>query len=201
MALNIEAQKTLFHSLVEKNIHRDGIKELMEWLDSTDFFEAPASTRFHGAEAGGLCAHSIAVAREIIRLARIFNNETVGGEKKQIYTDEQLFLVALFHDVCKVNLYKQSYRNVKNDETGQWERVPCYNFEESYFVGGNGHGDKSVFLLVDYIKLSADEKAAINNHMGFSSGDARAVGDCFDHNKLAVLLHTADMLAVYCDKT
>ena len=86
MALNIEAQKTLFHSLVEKNIHRDGIKELMEWLDSTDFFEAHASTRFHGAEAGGLCAHSIAVAREIIRLARIFNYETVGGEKKQIYS-------------------------------------------------------------------------------------------------------------------
>ena len=149
MAIDIEAQKQLFKNLVSKNIHRDGIDELMNWLENeTDFFTAPASTRFHCAEPGGLCLHSLNVARETVRLARTYNYSSDDTERKSpLFTEEQLYLVSLFHDICKTNFYKVGTKNQKNEATGQWEKVPFYQCEETVFVGGNGHGDKSVFLL------------------------------------------------------
>lgn len=186
MAIDIEAQKQLFKNLVSKNIHRDGIDELMNWLENeTDFFTAPASTRFHCAEPGGLCLHSLNVARETVRLARTYNYSSDDTERKSpLFTEEQLYLVSLFHDICKTNFYKVGTKNQKNEATGQWEKVPFYQCEETVFVGGNGHGDKSVFLLAQHIKLSIEEMAAINNHMGFTAGYEIAVGECYEHNTL-----------------
>ena len=125
MAIDIEAQKQLFKNLVSKNIHRDGIDELMNWLENeTDFFTAPASTRFHCAEPGGLCLHSLNVARETVRLARTYNYSSDDTERKSpLFTEEQLYLVSLFHDICKTNFYKVGTKNQKNEATGQWEKV------------------------------------------------------------------------------
>lgn len=107
-----------FYKVVETYIKRDGINDLMDWLGSTDFFEAPASTRFHGSYEGGLCQHSLNVGKWLNKLAE--------GLYPGQYTKETLTLVALFHDVCKANCYKTSTRNVKNEQTGQWEKVPFF---------------------------------------------------------------------------
>ena len=119
-----------FYKVVETYIKRDGINDLMDWLGSTDFFEAPASTRFHGSYEGGLCQHSLNVGKWLNKLAE--------GLYPGQYTKETLTLVALFHDVCKANCYKTSTRNVKNEQTGQWEKVPFFAWEERrYFYERN----------------------------------------------------------------
>ena len=98
-----------------KNITRPGIDEMMAWLETTDFYEAPASTKFHGSQAGGLCAHSITVAKRLVELANFY----VPGK----YTMDELMTVSLFHDVCKVSTYSVDMRNSKNS-AGKWEQVP-----------------------------------------------------------------------------
>ena len=118
-------------------IKREGIKDLMGWLESTDFFTAPASTRFHGACDGGLCMHSLNVYRRLKDLNEFYDMDGAGCSR------ESEAIVALFHDLCKVGCYKVSSRNVKNDKTGQWEKVPFYKFEEDFPFGG--HGSKSVY--------------------------------------------------------
>lgn len=115
-----------FYKVVETYIKRDGINDLMDWLGSTDFFEAPASTRFHGSYEGGLCQHSLNVGKWLNKLAE--------GLYPGQYTKETLTLVALFHDVCKANCYKTSTRNVKNEQTGQWEKVPFFAFAQHISV-------------------------------------------------------------------
>ncbi len=100
-----------------KNITRPGIDEMMAWLETTDFYEAPASTKFHGAQAGGLCAHSITVAKRLVELANFY----VPGK----YTMDELMTVSLFHDVCKISTYQVEMRNRKNS-VGAWEQVPFY---------------------------------------------------------------------------
>lgn len=148
-----------FYKVVETYIKRDGINDLMDWLGSTDFFEAPASTRFHGSYEGGLCQHSLNVGKWLNKLAE--------GLYPGQYTKETLTLVALFHDVCKANCYKTSTRNVKNEQTGQWEKVPFFAWEEVLPFGG--HGSKSMHLVEKFVKLTDEEASAINCHMGFAN--------------------------------
>lgn len=100
-----------------KNITRPGIDEMMAWLETTDFYVAPASTKFHGAQAGGLCAHSITVAKRLVELANFY----APGK----YSMDVLMTVALFHDVCKISTYQVEMRNRKNS-VGAWEQVPFY---------------------------------------------------------------------------
>ena len=109
-----------------KNITRPGIDEMMAWLETTDFYDAPASTRFHGSQAGGLCAHSITVAKRLVELANLY----VPGK----YTMDALMTVALFHDVCKIATYQVEMRNRKNS-AGMWEQVPFYQFAPKESVG------------------------------------------------------------------
>ena len=188
--MNINENKNKFKSLVKEYIHRDGIDSLMEAIENSDFYTAPASTRFHGAEEGGLCAHSIAVGVQMKKLSEMY------GDK---YPMETIAIVALFHDLCKIGCYKTEMRNVKDDATGKWEKKPFYKFEEDFAFGG--HGEKSVFLIMEHIKLTRDEAAAINTHMGFSaSTNPASVGNVYDTNLLAWLLHVADEAATYVDK-
>lgn len=185
--------KQKFISLT-KQIQRPGIERLMGWLENnTDFFTAPASTRFHGAEPGGLCAHSLAVAKWMCILAHPI--ALVTGKK---FSKESLLIVSLFHDLCKCNCYKAGTRNVKDETTGRWEKVPCYTWEEQQCFGG--HGAKSMYLAQFFLKLSFEEAAAINSHMGFSDANINSVSSCYDQNTLAWLLHIADEAATYIDK-
>ena len=145
-----------------KGITRPGIDQMMAWLETTDFYTAPASTRFHGAEEGGLCAHSITVAKRLLEIADLWAPNQ--------YSRDALLTVALFHDLCKISTYTVSTRNVKDDTTGQWTKVPFYKFEPKDSVGCDSHGSLSCYrIMATGMPLSMEEYAAVNNHMGVSN--------------------------------
>lgn len=114
--------KKEFIEIYQRNIRRNGSKELLKWLEGTDFFKAPASTKYHSAHEGGLCEHSLNVYRffyqEILQRASEFS----GLKCLDTDTEEMVAVCALLHDVCKVNKYVLHSRNIKNEATGQWER-------------------------------------------------------------------------------
>lgn len=183
--MNIKETKERFIQICQQEIHRDGINELLEYLERSDFFIAPASTKFHGAYAGGLCEHSLNVYDELVRLVDVYHPKNLNSESVAI--------VALFHDLCKVNLYGSEKRNRKND-AGQWESYDCYTRAEKFCFGG--HGSKSVFIAQNYIKLTAEEAVAINCHMSCWDGN-KDVGKAFEQFPLAWLVHVADEAATF----
>ena len=190
--VDIEAVKAEFTEIYNDNIKREGADKLLDYLTNRcDFFTAPASTRFHGSYAGGLAQHSINVYRclkDYLERPRV--KELYGLS----YTDEQIALVSLLHDMCKVDCYKVDYRNAKNEQ-GQWERVPYYRFEDSLPYG---HGEKSVYRISGFMRLSREEAMAIRWHMGFSgTEDSNIVGRALEQFPLAFALATADMEASY----
>ena len=174
--------KERFINIVKSNIHRDGIEGLLMWLSNTDFYEAPASTRFHESYPGGLCEHSLNVYEHLLHLSKVYNMD---------FSLESIKIVSLFHDLCKVNCYAVSSRNVKDEESGTWHKEPYYKWDEKNKYGG--HGSKSVYIVQYYIKLFFEEASAINCHMGIENGNCNAVIDAYRDNPLAYLLHTADM--------
>ena len=176
-----------FTELFTTHIKRPGADKLFAWLEQSDFFTAPASTRFHGDHEGGLCEHSIHVWEELVRLSRAY------PEVKT--TAESAAIVSLLHDVCKIGCYKTELRNKK--ENGIWRSVPTYVFNEDFCYGG--HGSKSVFLIQQHMVLTAQEAVAINCHMGpwdRSPGDY-SLGPAYEQYPLALLLHWADESATY----
>lgn len=191
--------KKEFIEIFKKHIHRDGADELLEYLMSkrSDFFIAPASTKFHGDYDYGLVAHSVNVyycLKDYLSRNRCIN------EYGMKYDDETIAIVALLHDVCKINCYHKYMRNVKNEE-GVWEQVAAFNFEDPEPFG---HGEKSVFLISKFLKLTNEEAYAIRYHMGFSEeGSGRNAGKAFEKYPLALALNVADMEASYYvdDKT
>ena len=180
--------KELFLSTFRKNVHRPGAEKLLAWMETTDFFTAPASTRFHAAYEGGLLDHSLNVYNVLI--SKHFNPET---DDLEGYT-----IASLLHDLCKANYYKPGTRNVKNETTGQWEKVPSYSVEDLFPYG---HGEKSVFLIERFMKLKVEEAVAIRWHMGGFDDAARggcfAISEAYDKYPLAVKLHIADLEATY----
>ena len=187
--IDLEKNKSEFIEILGC-VRRQGIESLLEsLLEEGDFFKAPASSRYHGAFPGGLCAHSIAVYHQLKNLAELY--------APGVYSEESLAIVSLFHDLCKVNVYKTEMRNVKKD--GQWVQLPFYKFEENFAFGG--HGEKSVFLVMEHMALTREEAVAINTHMGFAGAqNINAVSEAYDKNLLAWLLHVADEAATYITK-
>lgn len=172
-----------FLKIYKENIHREGADKLLEWLEDSDFFRAPASTKYHESYDGGLCEHSVRVWDELIRLLKAFPEVRV--------TAETAAIVSLLHDLCKVGCYKVEYRNKKN-EFGKWISSPVFVFKEDYSFGG--HGSKSVYLIQRFMPLTEAEATAINCHMGASPQDY-SVYDAYRQFPLAFLVHTADMAA------
>ncbi|MBE7034600.1 MAG: HD domain-containing protein [Ruminococcaceae bacterium] len=185
--------KEEFIELFRENIKREGADKLLDYLCSpaSDFFTAPASSRYHGAYAGGLVEHSVNVYDCLQDyLARPRVAELYGLE----VSPESAAIVALLHDVCKINCYHESLRNVK-DKEGRWTQVPYYEFEDSLPYG---HGEKSVYIITGFMRLTREEAFAIRYHMGFSEdGDKRNVGKSFELYPLSFALHMADMEATY----
>ncbi|MCI9049657.1 MAG: hydrolase [Coprobacillus sp.] len=184
--------KERFIEIYKKNIHREGSEKLLEFLLSknSDFFDAPASARFHGSYEGGLLEHSLNVydcLKDYLsrnRVKEIYNLS---------YNEESIAIVALLHDLCKINCYKKGTRNVK--ENGQWIQVPTFEYNDTLPYG---HGEKSVYMISGYMRLTREEAFAIRYHMGFSGNeDARNVGATFEMFPLAFALSTADMEATY----
>ena len=180
--------KQKFIEYYQANIHREGADRLLEWLQTTDFFTVPASTRYHCACPAGLVMHSINVYE--VMMEKHFDPETDSAES--------FALCALLHDVCKAQFYKISTRNVKNEKTGQWEKVPYYTIEDAFPYG---HGEKSVFLIERFVRLKPAEATAIRWHMGGFDDAARggnfSISVAYDKYPIAVKLHLADLEATY----
>lgn len=182
-----------FIAVYQENIQRRGADRLLEWLDSdaSDFFTAPSSTRFHGAYEGGLVEHSLNVY-ECLKdyLNRPRTKELYGMD----YTPETIAVTALLHDICKVGFYAVDYRNAKN-EKGVWEKVPYYTVRDTLPYG---HGEKSVYMIQSFMRLTRDEAFAIRYHMGFSGNeDKNSVGRALEMFPLALAVNVADMEATY----
>jgi len=184
--------KEKFISIYTKHITREGSDKLLEYLlNSSDFFIAPASTRFHGSHEGGLIEHSINVYESLIDY---LERARVKECYKISCSNENAAIVALLHDVCKINCYKPGKRNVK-DENGVWQSVPTYEFDDKLPYG---HGEKSVYIISGFMKLTREEAFAIRYHMGFSGyEDSRSVGLAFEMYPLAFALSVADMESTY----
>lgn len=170
-----------------RSVRRDGVDELLQWLDQTDFYTAPASSRYHGSYEGGLLEHSLNVYDELVRLLN-----TYSGMIGNIDSDS-VAISALLHDLCKANMYIKEKRNRKN-EFGQWESYDAYTIKEDFCFGG--HGSKSVYIASRFIRLSPDEATAINCHMGAWDGN-KDVNRAYEACPLAWLLHVADEAATY----
>lgn len=157
---------------------------LIEWLTKTDFFTAPASTKFHNSFEGGLVAHSLAVYEQLLM-----------SENADRFSRESIIKVALLHDICKANFYVVDYRNAKID--GKWEQVPFYTVKDDFPYG---HGEKSVLLASRYIDLTDEEIMAIRFHMGAFDEAVKGgfnLSQVYERYPLALELHIADLRASY----
>lgn len=186
-----EANKKEFIDIYNEKIKREGADKLLDYLSNkSDFFTAPASTQFHLCREGGLCEHSLNVYK---CLSDYLNRPRVKETYGLNVTEETAAIVSLLHDVCKTDCYVQSTRNKK--ENGKWIEVPYYEFKDKMPYG---HGEKSVYIISGFMRLTREEAFAIRYHMGFTgTEDARSVGAAFEMYPLAFALSTADMEATY----
>lgn len=184
-----------FIAIYKQEIRREGGDALLEYLKKSDFFTAPASTRFHLAEEGGLCAHSLNV---YYRLKELVANEAKPWAEN--VSDETVAICGLLHDVCKIGTYKVDYKNQKQSD-GSWAQVPYYTIEE---VLPYGHGEKSVYIINGFMRLTREEAMAINWHMGGfderNSKGGKVMAAAYEKFPLCVLVHAADLMASYLDE-
>ena len=171
-----------------RSTNRAGMEELIAFIEKTDFFEAPASTRFHGSFKGGLLEHSM-------KVYEIYKEKIKTSSIEIDMPEDSIIISALLHDICKVNFYKVDYRNAKNAR-GEWEKVPYYTIEDTIPYG---HGEKSVMMITEYIKLTPEEKYSIRWHMGYTEPKEvyNTIGQAYKKYPMALLLHEADLEATY----
>ena len=166
--------KERFIQLYQAFVKRPGADKLLAWLETTDSFEAPASTRFHLSRPGGLVEHSIHVYH---RLHDLYVSERQRAEDQPFIEllngeEETIAICSLLHDICKANFYTVEMRNRKNEQ-GQWEKYPFYVVDDQLPYG---HGEKSVYIISGFMKLTREEAMAIRWHMGFSDTDFKGGG-------------------------
>lgn len=171
-----------------RSTNRQGIEELISFLEKTDFFTAPASTRFHGSFEGGLVEHSL-------KVYEILDYKVKNNVLNLEVPDDTIKIVSLLHDICKLNFYKVDYRNAKN-ALGEWEKVPYYTIDDTIPYG---HGEKSVMMISEYIKLTPEEKYSIRWHMGYTEPKElyNTIGAAYKKYPLALMMHEADLEATY----
>lgn len=193
--------KEKFIEEFKQHITRPGAANLLTWMQESDFFEAPASTRFHLSEPGGLVKHSIHVYQRLVALYLAEKQRSVHPHYELTEQEEEtLAICGLLHDLCKANFYTVEMRNRKNEQ-GRWEQYPFYIVDDQLPYG---HGEKSVYMISGFMRLTREEAMAIRWHMGFSDNDCKgggySVGNAFEKFPLAVLTHIADLQATYLDE-
>lgn len=161
----------------------------IKWLESTDFYRAPASTKYHECEPSGLIKHTLKVIDKITELSAIYTYEKVNlGEA---------ILAAICHDFCKINKYEPYHKNVKNEQTGVWEQELSYKYKKSDIP--LGHGVTSMFIAMKLFHLTTEQAAAIRWHMNeYNVCDAEKQ-DLMDANekfRMVTMLQTADRLSI-----
>ena len=194
--LALQKQKEKFVSLLQST-HREGLDKVIAGLEKLGFFTAPASSKHHLAEKGGLLQHSLNVYEQ----AALIREIEVGmkPELAEKLPNESIIIASLLHDVCKAEIYKIELKNKKNEQTGQWEKVPQY--VAHYEHCPMGHGEKSVIRLLRMgLELTNDEILAIRWHMGAwdlsdsfeAKGNFNSAGD---KSPLLAVIIAADGLA------
>lgn len=193
-----------------RSTERKGIDNVIKCLESTDFFDAPASTVFHGNYPGGLLDHSLNVARVALRLkTSMLDLAQDAAERRRLeaaLADDHIIIAALLHDVCKANVYKPVTK-YRKDSRGQWETYDSYDVDYSELP--LGHGEKSVIRLLRCgLQLCNDELLAIRWHMSawdlpFQSHEAKSnISAARDSSPLVTIIQAADGLATsMLDKT
>ena len=192
--MDLQEIKQEFLEIYYDNIERDGAEELLNYLEKTDFFTAPASGRRHNNFEGGLCQHSINVYKRFLKLLE----GEYGDKWSEVISLESVAIIALLHDLCKVNTYTVDMKNVKVD--GQWVQRPYYKYNDTLPYG---HGEKSVYMISGFMKLTREEAMAINWHMGVCdprNANGYVVSDVFYRYPVAFLFHIADYMATYLDE-
>ena len=171
-----------------KQVRREGISDLIHFLETSDFFTAPASTIHHGNFEGGLVKHSL-------KVYEILQHKVKSCVVPVDANPDTLIIISLLHDICKTNIYKTAYKNDVN-ECGVWKKTPYYTSKDELPFG---HGEKSVMMITDFIKLSLEEKLCIRWHMGFSEPkeSCSLLAMAFKQYPLALLLFEADLEATY----
>ena len=187
-----------FINLIETNIKREGVERLIKWLNSKDTRVAPASTRYHNSFEGGLVLHSINVYERLKRLIKF----EYGDESP--YSEETIALVALLHDISKIDFYEVQMRNVK--ENGVWVQKPYFSVkdEQNRLIFGS-HSMNSLYMVSKFFKLTYEEELAILHHMGGidSTEDKftpKNLAEAYKKSTLALLTQQADMLATFVDE-
>ncbi len=189
MNTKIEENKKQFIGLL-KSTEREGIEKLIDFLEESDFFVAPASAKYHNAFDGGLCDHSLKVYRLLSQKVKMFEINI---------PESSIIIIALLHDLCKRNFYevKECWRKDKNNK---WENYPGYGYKEDSIP--LGHGSKSVIMLQTFIKLTKTEVLSIFWHMGLSTNDDKyGFSEAAKQHPLVLLTHTADFEASYILET
>lgn len=209
MPINAAENKERFISLANKYIKREGLDKLLKWLDSTDFYTAPASTKYHLSVEGGLCQHSLNVFDRMVELCNTYFKKDpaddnvyngVNTDVEGAFDMENIAIVALFHDICKANCYVKDFRNVKVE--GKWTQEEYWKWDEQFVYG---HGTKSVYMLQQFMRLYIDEAQAIRFHMAgredpLTDTCERQYAQVYEKSKFAVLLHLADSMAAWLDE-
>lgn len=209
MVIDLAANKAEFEELAKKYIKREGVEKVLAWLDSTDFYTAPASTKYHLCVEGGLCQHSLNVFHRMVDLCcNYFGKEATDDvvfngantEEAGAFNMENIAIVALFHDICKANCYVRDFKNVKVN--GKWEQQEYWKWDEQFIYG---HGSKSVYMLQQFMRLYIDEAQAIRFHMGgredpLSENYERNYAPVYEKSKFAVMLYLADNVAAWLDE-
>lgn len=187
---NVEKNKKAILDIL-REVKRPGMEGLINYLESSDFFTAPASTRYHSNYEGGLAEHSLLV----YKIFKKKNDEYEFG-----LSQDTIAICSLLHDICKVNFYTLSTRNKKNETTGKWEQVPYYAVDDQVPLG---HGEKSVIILQNFIRLAKDEMYAIRCHMGGyePKENLNMISAAWGKCPWAACLHTADLEASYLLET
>ena len=179
-------------------VQRPGMDKLLEYIQKSDFYKAPASTKYHLAVPSGLLQHSLNVL-DALRGLLSWRSDGVweyraAGMVVDTIPDDSVIMMALLHDICKTHFYGTSTRNVKNDTTGRWEKVPFYTVNDMMPLG---HGPKSAMIIKQYTTLTSQELYAIWHHMGMNGNyeNDNAVGKSIEMYPAVLALQTADMMA------
>ena len=194
-----------FMAVYNRSVNRrEGAVAMLKWLENeTDFFTAPASSKHHLAQPGGLVTHSLNVWR---RLREITVRDLTGRYAPGVChiseaEEETVAILGLLHDVCKAGVYHQETKRRKNQETGKWEDYLGYTFRDPFPLG---HGEKSLFLITRHMALTEEEALAIRWHMGAYDdavkGGSRSMTEAMNLTPWVWRLQEADMCAAWIDE-
>lgn len=174
---------------------RNGVDNVISFLETSDYFTAPSSMKYHSNYDGGLVDHSLLVLSTGYRLLEMMKvmNPDIGTR----VAADSLILTTLLHDTCKCSFYKAADK-WRKDSSGRWESYKGYEIDDRFPIG---HGEKSVIMLQKFgLDLNAEEMLAIRWHMGTWDGSSMndsktAYLHSIDMSPLLVVVQTADSVS------